>query len=182
MGRKKKKTKGKGNVSGDLGKYATFNKVILFTIELYISKTLEEGLKHIDERYLKLRSSILARMRFWKFTQEEVKRLSEYNDDPELRKIVDGEYSFIVFAVELIKLWVENVPKEGRKSIHLGVSDDKLKIGRAILTMDMLKLKMQNKDSHAEYRELINDSAIRAKRFYAYQEKQLLGTSKVIKA
>ena len=52
-----------------------------------------------------------------------------FEKDEYVTKMKEIEISYVVYALELMKLWVENVPIKDRKHIHLGVNNAILKRG-----------------------------------------------------
>lgn len=156
--------------------YNTFNKLILFTVEGYLSAAHEQD--HTKEPlHMNLMSGIRSYMTFCKFSPAEAAQVSAYGEDPTLERIRQTEISFIVYAMELIKLWVENVPREHRKHIHLGVGTKRLKMGRAYFAMLMLQQKQLDPKRYAEKKEIINSSVVTAKLYYSYIEGKLLNES-----
>ena len=151
--------------------YITFNKLILFTVEAYITRSIEDGLS-VDPLHLRLKSAIKGYMIMSRFSKEEAEKLFEFGKDPRLQRITEQDVSFLVFALELMKLLIEDVPRNMRP--HLNISDKRLKIGRGLFVVDMLKIKKRDEKRYKEFREIIDTSVVTAKQFYAYHFEKLV--------
>ena len=102
-------------------------------------------------------------------TKDDMEIISRISSDEDFKKILSTQVSFLVFVLELMKLWVDTVPKEHRP--NLNINDKKLRIGRAMFAMSMLELKQKDKDKHEELSNVIQDSVLTAKHFFGYHEK-----------
>ena len=107
-------------------KYDLLNKVVLYTIESYFKMSIEGGAKLIP-LHVRLLGAINGYKKFHLFTPEQSREVISYSDNERLNKILKQDVSFIVFALELVKLWIEDVPKENRP--HLNISDKRLVLG-----------------------------------------------------
>lgn len=165
-------------IKGDkLNKYDTLSKVILYTILSYIEKSIEEGLEPSP-----LHFRLLGATRVYKrenpindYDREAMKPLRE---SEELRKIVSTDVSFLVYTLELIKQYVEQVPKEYRPLLN--ISDKKLIIGRGSFAVGMLQLKRRDAEKHAELTEIIQDSIVTAKHFFNFHLRELVENKKEV--
>ena len=157
--------------------YTTFNRLILFTAEAYLSSAIKEGLT-TDPLHKNIVSGIRSYMTFGRFSKEESMLLQELGKDPIVENIKTVEVSFVVYAMELMRLWVLNVPREVRKNIYLGVSNKKLILGRGHFVKSMLHLKQRDEESYKEKREIIDASVLTAKHFFAFFESKLVGKNK----
>ena len=155
-------------------KQTTFNKLVLFTAEAYVTRSIEDGLS-VDDLHLRLMRGIRRFMILGKFSPKEAKECIEFAADPRLQKIVAQDVSFLVFSLEIMKRWVETVPKAQRKHIHLGISDNELKIGRGMFVIDMLKMKKRDPEKYAELKELIDISVVTAKHWFDFHKEKVNG-------
>ena len=153
--------------------YSTFNRLILFTAEAYFARAIEEGLTQ-EPLHKKIVSGIRSYMTFGRFRKEEAKLLQELGEDPIMQKIKAIEISFVIYALELLRLWVTEVPRKARKSIYLGVSNKKLLMGRATFATTMIQMKRKDEDVYKEKREIIDSSVINAKHFFSFFEEKLV--------
>jgi len=153
--------------------YTTFNRLILFTVEAYISRALEEGLSK-EPFHQKIVSGIRGYMTFGRFSKEEAELLQKLGEDPVMQRIKAQEISFVVYALVLLKLWVENVPREARKGIYLGISNKKLLMGHSAFAITMLQMKRQNEEMYKDKKQIINDSVKNASDFFSFFEEKLV--------
>lgn len=145
--------------------YVVFNKLILFTAEAYMENALKEGLSN-DPVHHKIVSGVASYRTLCRFDKEQHNMILEFEDNPIVQKVKDAQMSHIIFALEILKQWVEQVPREQRKHIALGVSNKKLLKGRAAFALDMLALKKEDKERYETLREIIDDSVLMGKHFF----------------
>ncbi len=142
----------------------TFNKVILFTIQGYLEQHKEQaelpGLLH------RLNGQIGMYKQLNLFSQEEATIVLKASSQDEITEITKKNVSFIVFVLQLIKRWVEEIPKKQRP--HLNISDKKLRLGKAIFFKDMIQLKKTNGYQYKLKKEIIDTSIETADDFFNY--------------
>jgi len=147
------------------------NKLILFTIEGYIDKCIEEGTEPTP-----LHFRVLGAIRGWKkfhlFSTREAAQMMKMSEDPDLKKIVEVPVSYLVFSLELIKQLTEQTPKEYRPMLN--ISPKKLVAGRALYAVSMLKLKQRDEEQYKETKDVIDDSVIAAKHFFEFYRQRIL--------
>lgn len=160
-----------------MNKYETFNKVILYTIDSYIRKSIEEGLEPSKLHY-RLMGATKVFKRENPITDEDREAIDFIRTDETLRKIVSVDVSFLVYTLELIKQFIEQVPKEHRP--FLNISDKKLIIGRGSFAVGMLELKRRDEEKYNELKEVINDSIVTAKKFFNYHLEELVNNKKAV--
>ena len=153
--------------------YRVFNKLILFTAESYLTNAIDEGLS-AEPLHKSIVSGIRAYMSMGRFSKEEAKLMIKLGEHECIQNLTKTEISFVVYALELMKLYVDNVPREYRKSIHLGVSNSKLKMGRATFAVSMLKLKQRDIKQYNETKDIIDQSVLTAKKFFLYCEDEIV--------
>lgn len=157
--------------------YDTFNKAILYSVHDYTQKSINDGLEP-SPLHFRIKGAVSCMMNYnVGVNDKDIEAIKALAKEAELRTIVDVEVSYLVFTLELIKLWVLEVPKENRPTLN--ISDKKLKGGRANFAMGMLELKRRDAEKHAELTEIINDSVETANRFYEYHKKKLLDEDKI---
>lgn len=160
-----------------MNRYETFNKVILYTIDSYIRKSIEDGLEP-SPLHFRLLGATKVFIRENPITKEDRERIDFIRKDETLKKIVSVDVSFLVYTLELIKQFVEQVPKECRP--NLNISDKKLIIGRGSFAVGMLELKRRDKEKYDEIKEIIDDSIITAKHFFNYHLEKLVQDKKAV--
>ena len=149
-----------------------FNKVILFSVEAYLSKSIKDG--YTDEKLHKdIVSGINSYRMMGRFSRAEQNIVSIIGTDEFIRKVTGAEFSHVIYALELLRLWVTEVPRDARKHIYLGVGNKKIKGSLSMFVISMLRLKQHDKEAYAEKKELITSSKIRAKQFFFYMEEKI---------
>ncbi len=149
----------------------TFNKLILFTAFEYLDNAIKEGMTKEPE-HMKIAGAIRGYKTFSKFSPEQSEIVIAMGKEPVLKAITEIDISYVVFALELLKLWCELVDKKDRP--HLNISDKRLKSGRSMFVVSMLKLKQEDTEKYNELRTIINDSVITAKKFIMYVHRRLI--------
>ena len=153
--------------------YITFNKLILFTVGEYFERAIKDGIT-TDPFHRKIVSSVAAYRTLGRFSQSEAKKLMECGSTDEAIKIKDVEVSYIIYALELMKIWVLEVPKRYRKGIYLGISDTRLSAGRAGFALDLIKMKRDDTEQYTEKSEIILQSVKAAEDFFNYYKRGLV--------
>lgn len=146
--------------------YTTFNKMLLFTAGAYMENALAEGLTK-DPFHRKLASGINSYKTLCKFSAEEFYKVKAFGETEVAKKVVESEFSHIIFALQLLQMWVDEIPHQHRKHIYLGVSNKKLLMGRASFAVDMLELKKRDKEKYDETRAIIDDGVVKGKHFFS---------------
>jgi hypothetical protein len=148
--------------------YTLLNKVVLYTANRYIDSSIKEGLEpSVLHHRLKFAAKVFMERN--PLTKEDMDVISKVSSDEDFQAIIGGQVSFLVFVLELVKLWVDAVPKESRPLLN--ISDKKLRIGRAMFAIEMLQLKKTNIFKHEGLTAVINDSVSTAKAFFEYHER-----------
>ena len=151
--------------------YSFFNKVILFTIDLYIDKIREEDVV-IPKSLERLKLVMINYKLNNKFSMKERDIIIEITKEKELQDIIQTHISHIIFILTIVKLWVEMVPKKDRPKFN--ISDKKLIKGKAEYAINMLKLKQVDENSYKEKKEVIQKSVETAEKFMDYHFRKLV--------
>ena len=151
--------------------YHLLNKIILFTVEVYIDRLRQDKVE-LPKVLTDLKLSIITYKRSNMFTKEEADFAKAMGTTEELKEIVHVEVSHLLFILTVIKLWVEITPKKERPL--LGISYNRLSKGRAAYAIQMLKLKQEDKESYEEKKQIIDISVETAKRFMDYHLEKLI--------
>ena len=149
----------------------TFNKIILFVAQDYIYRTKKEGAS-VPPVLHKLEGAVKVFKQQNMFSVEEAKEVLKIARSEEIDAIMNKEVSFIIFTFELMKLWVNHVPKVDRPILN--ISDKHFKLGGRVFYQSMLKLKQENEDKHKDKKSIIDDSITVANEFFSYHKKVLL--------
>ena len=147
-----------------------FNNMILFTCHQYIEKSQKDKLS-LSPIHHQLKASISAYMMLHRFTIAEAKVVTDLGEDERLKKITAVEVSYLIYVLELIKLFVETVPKAERP--HLNISDKRLMHGKAHYFSFMLEMKRRDPEQYKKTKDLVNDSVLSAKHFFGFMEEHL---------
>jgi len=97
-------------------------------------------------------------------TQEEAHLALSFMDDPKFKEIVDREVSFIIVALELMRLYIEKVDNATTLNINKG----KLLMSYRIFVEGMLTLKQIDRERYEEKRKTIDDSKDMALALFSY--------------
>ena len=147
-----------------------FNQLVLFTCHSYLEKSQNDGL-NLSPIHHQLKASISAYMMLHRFSKAEAKIITDLGEDERLKKITATEVSYLVYVLELVKLFVETVPKSERP--HLNISDKRLKHGKAHYFAFMLEMKRRDPEQYKKTKDLVNDSVLSAKHFFGFMEEHL---------
>ena len=147
-------------------------RIVLYSVEAYMDNINAET-TYQYENMLKLRSGIRAYMHSHRFSPTEYKEVNKLADEPTMIAMADMEIDRTIFAIELIYLYVYNIPK-GERAI-IGMSDKRIKHLKSTMTVDMLKLKQKKPESHSRVKEIIVDSRLAAKKYYGFIDHYMKG-------
>ena len=103
----------------------SLNKICLFVIQDYIERTRKES--EVPPVLIRLSASITGYKAFHMFTPEEATEVLKISKNKDLLAIMDKEVSFLVFAMEVMKLWIDDISKKNRP--YLNISDKNFKLG-----------------------------------------------------
>ncbi len=131
------------------------NRICAAQIYIWTESALEES-KNIPDILLKIKPRVYASVVINRFDNEERKFIESIAKSDKIEALKQNQTSAVIQALEVLKLWTEDIPKE--KRINLNVSDKKLVVGKNHYLMDMLKLKKMNKDIYTETKDVIDKS------------------------
>ncbi len=155
-----------------MSKYGILNKLVIFTALEYIQKAVEEETTYEREFMLRILGQLKAYRVMHRFNQEEANMLTRLGEEPAMKAIREKEIDFGIYSLSLLTLWIERIPKKERP--HLNISDAKIMKLKSNLIMDVLRLKQKNKDSYERVKEIVDDSKLVAKQFFAHVEESLV--------
>lgn len=148
----------------------TLGKVALFTVLHYTEQTDKESYNY--EFTEKIRAAINRYLRFHKLTQEEADFIIEISKHERMQELTAIQIDYNIYAMELLTLWVEFIPKQERRSA-LNISDKKIMQAKAKMIMDMIKFKQTDQEKHAKVKEIIQDSQKAARAYFDYIKEQI---------
>ncbi len=146
------------------------NKCVLFVVQDYLQRTVDDGAELPSILY-RLKASIAGYKSFHMFSIEEAEQVLKVSKDEHLLAIMDKEVSFLVFAMEVMKLWTEDIPKKNRP--HLNISDKHFKLGGRFFWRQMMYLKQNDVDNYKDKQDIIDTSIDVANEFYKYHKEVL---------
>jgi len=148
---------------------STHEKLVLFTAQAYFEAALKDGTSQ-DPFHKKIATAIEAWKMLRRFSSKEHKLVVDIGEHDYMQKIKNTEISFVVYALQLMKLWAEDA--DYRKS-SINISKKRLRMGGATFAIDMLKLKQRDSEKHKELRAIIDQSVLNAKNFYYYTKEKI---------
>lgn len=154
-----------------MNKYQMFNNVLLRHVLQYIDTEKKED-NHIPDIAHKIRLQAFYFKAINNFTDEEIKQLMEIGEEEEFIWIKNKEISLIVMALELMKLWVDIVPKENRPVFN--ISDKKLTMGKNHYILGLIDLKHREPELYKEKKEIVESTAAHAKVWFSYMTDKLV--------
>ena len=152
-------------------KYHLLNLVILFTVQDYIRKSREDN-GTVPPLLSKLEGSVAGYKSFHMFSIDEAKEVLRIAKKDGIKNIMEREVSFIVFAMEIMKIWIETVPKENRP--HLNISDKHFKLGGKVYWQQMMALKKSDTKDYDHKTSVIDDSIEVAKAFMNFHIEEIV--------
>ncbi len=153
-------------------KQSTLHKIVLFTVFEYLQKHCKDETVYQRDKLIEVVSKILSYRMFHKFSKEEAESSQELGSRPEFVKLAKQEVDYSLFAIELLNIWVDAIPKKKRP--HLNMSDKRIKDLKANLVIDSLKLKQKNTESYERVKAIVDDSRLTAKQFMGLLQKEIV--------
>lgn len=145
--------------------YNVLNKVVLFIAQDYIERTVADDHK-VPSILIRLKGAVAGYKLFHMFSYDEAQTVIKMAKSEDIDNIMSKEVSFTIFTMELMKLWILNVPREHRP--HLNISDKHFKIGGKMFWKQMIALKTEDSESYNLKTSIIDDSCSVAKEFFDY--------------
>jgi len=157
-----------------LKKSDLFTRVLLFTVVNYIRQSREDGVdtEGVPDR---IAETVILYAKQNPITIEEQEMLKPIADSGALDISNKGGISFVIFVMELVKMWALEYPKEKRPLLSVG--ERNLKKGKGLFTNEMLAKKFskkkEEKEEYTELKKIINDSQSLAQEWYTIHRKEL---------
>ena len=146
------------------------NKIVLFVAQDYIYRTKKDD-NDVPPLLHKLEGSVKVFKQQNMFSIEEAEKVLKIAKSDEISSIMNREVSFIIFVYELMRLWIEYVPKKDRPILN--ISDKKFAMGGKVFWKQMISMKQSNIDTYSHKKSVIDDSITVAKEFFEYHKKIL---------
>ena len=142
-----------------------FQRLMLFSVEGYLSD-IKSGVTYNYDFLHHLKNRILIYMKTHRFSPKEYEIVKALADTDFMKGMVNEEVDRTIFALEMIYLYVKEIPKKDRAL--LGISDDKLLRSKSLLITDMLKLRVKDQEQHKRVKDIIDSSRLSAKKYFNY--------------
>ncbi len=154
-----------------MNKYDLLNRSVLASCYLWIQNHLDERAGgEIPEICYKIKTAGFNSLHINRFSKEEADLLKEITHSEEFRPIKETEISLIVMPLEVMKLWIENVPKENRPIIN--ISDKKLLRGKNEYLMYMLSVKHKKPEMYQKQKDIIDRTAANASAWFDHMREK----------
>lgn len=155
-------------------KYQLFNKVVLASIHQWVSTHQKKNDGKVPDILLKLSTKGFNMKAVTGFENDEVKKLKAVETDPEFMGIKAKEISYLIHALVVLKLWIEDIPKRERPLLN--ISDDKMILGKAVYFKHMLLAKQVDPELYASEKLIIDETVEAAELWYKYFKKELVSS------
>jgi len=99
-----------------------------------------------------------------KFNAKEREFIAVIANSDEVQELAKEQSSAVIQALELMRIWVSDIPKEHRPK--LAISDKKLLMGKNHYITDILKLKQVDEKRYKEVKEIMNKSIENTQKWY----------------
>lgn len=148
------------------------NRTVLAQTFLWIKDHTEKKEGHIPDICHRIKTAGYNSAMINQFDKDERNMLRTITQTDEFEEIKKVDISMIVMALEVMKLWVLDIPKKKRPLIN--ISDKKLMMGKNLYTIYMLKCKKENREMYDQQKEIITSSAEHARIWYNYMRSSLV--------
>ena len=148
-------------------------KLMLFTAQLYIESAIKDGLSK-EPLHHRIVSGIASYKMMRRFSADELKLAQDIGEHEYMKELKKQEISYIVYALEILKLLVD----DGYK-FDIRVSHKKLKMGKATFAISMLDLKRRDSKEYLKTKDIIDVSVLTAKKFFYYTQEHINKLKKV---
>ncbi len=156
-----------------MNKYDLLNRTVLAQSNLWIQNHLDEKPgEEIPAICYKIKTAGYNSLHINRFSSEEAKLLKEATNSEEFKPIRETDISLIIMPLEVMKLWVEDVPKEHRPTIN--ISDKKLLMGKNTYFSYMLEIKKSYPKMYKDQKEIIDRTVRNSRLWYNHLRKHTL--------
>lgn len=150
------------------------NKTCLVQCEQWIANHLDKGeIPDIPDICFKIKYAGYVMRTQVGFTQQETDILKEISEHEDFKPIKEKHVSLIVMALEVMRLWAENTPKDDRSGIP-PMSNKKLLLGKNSYFRYLLKIKNTQPELYREQKDIIEESAANAVLWYNYISQKII--------
>lgn len=155
-----------------MNKHSMLNRTILAQVYIWIKDHTEKKEGHIPDICHRIKTAGYNSAMINQFNEAERNMLKELTQTKEFEEIKKVDISTIVMALEVMKIWIKDISKNERPLIN--ISDKKLLMGKNLYTIYMLKCKKENRKLYDDQKDIIENSASHAQRWYDYMKNYLV--------
>jgi len=156
-----------------MNKYDFFNRCILAQSYVWIQN-------HIDERSggdipdicYRIKTAGFNSLHINRFSHEEAKILETITKSEEFAHIKETNISLIVMPLEVMRLYVERIPRDKRPIIN--ISDKKLLRGKNEYFPYMIAIRKANPEMYKKQKDIIETTVANASAWYDHMSKHLI--------
>jgi len=152
-------------------KYDFLNRTVLAQSFIWVQNHIDKRDGELPDICYKIKTAGYNSLHINRFSNEEAKLLEEITTSEEFNPIRNTDISLVVMALEVMRLWIEDVPKNKRPLIN--INDKKLLRGKNEYLMYMLAVKKSNPDIYQEQKDIIETTSANAQRWYNHMKDKL---------
>ena len=151
-----------------------FNRVILAHLELWVQEHIDNDDGEVPDILLQMKTKGFQMRIINGFTPKEIKILKKIESTDEFKEIKnsDIQISYLVHSLVVLKLWIEDIPKDDRPALN--IAEDRLKYGKAYYTKHMLLAKKLDHEFYEKEKIIIDNTEKAATKWYKLIKKQIL--------
>ncbi len=150
--------------------YDLLNRTVLSQCYLWTQNHLDDRPNgEIPEICYRIKTAGFNSLHINRFSHEEADILRTITSSEEFKPIKETDISLIVMPLEVMKLWITDVPKEHRPVIN--ISDKKLLMGKHTYFTYMLKIKKTHPKMYEDQKEIIDRTAENSLAWYNHIKK-----------
>ena len=139
---------------------------------MWISKSTDDvNVKYTPEIAYRLRTAGFNSKAVNGFTDSEVVLIKTLGKEPDFEELKKKHISLLVMALEITRIWVEDIPKKDRPSIN--ISDKKMLLGKNHYLIPLLKMKVRGSSMYDEQKAIVQETAIHSQKWYNWVYKYI---------
>jgi len=132
---------------------------------MWISKSTDDvNVKYTPEIAYRLRTAGFNSKAVNGFTDSEVDLIKTLGKEPDFEELKKKHISLLVMALEITRIWVEDIPKEDRPRIN--ISDNKMLLGKKNYVIPLLEMKVKGHSIYDEQKKIVEETASHAQLWY----------------
>jgi len=154
-------------------KYDLLNRTVLAQSYVWIQNHLDERAGgDLPEICYRIKTAGFNSLHINRFSQEEATFLKDITSNEDFNNIRKIDISLIVMPLEVMKLWVESVPRKNRPVVN--ISDKKLLMGKNAYLIYLLSIKKKNPKIYQEQKDIIERTADNALAWFNFMKNKTI--------